>query len=321
MAAQDAATMKRLKQAFPSAAETLPTGAKPLFSYEDEDPIEAFFGSAHPHRGSYPRPPSQPSSDGAPMPAPDITFKRVAVKQTQPCSHGATDSDDHTTMPTPKMDLRNAPGWGAYVANASVANAANAQKGEARGTRQQQPHESFSSGAAASESALIQIVDFMPEAGRSAANLRASLSPRTASPPSCTSPQTAPAAAISQAPNKDAAPAANLGEGSIFKRLTPAQMLRACISSPPPPLPPSFPTPPGDDRGGGGGGEDIMPPKPPATIKRSNCVIPGIVCVCARHGVCVCHGVCACVCLCVCVCVCVCVTVCVCVCVCHILFV
>ena len=124
MAADDA-TMKRLKQAFPSAAETLPTGAKPLFSYEDEDPIEAFFRSAHPHRGSYPCPTSQPISGGAPLPAPDITFKRVAVKQKQPCRNVVTDSDDHTTLPPPEMDLRNAPGWGAYAANASVANASS----------------------------------------------------------------------------------------------------------------------------------------------------------------------------------------------------
>ena len=309
MAADDA-TMKRLKQAFPSAAETLPTGAKPLFSYEDEDPIEAFFRSAHPHRGSYPCPTSQPISDGAPLPAPDITFKRVALKQKQPCRNVVTDSDDHTTLPPPEMDLRNASGWGAYAANASVANA---QKGQALGAPRllQEPHESFSPGAAAS--APIQIVDFMPEAGRSAANLRASLSPRTASPPSCTSPPRAQAAAISQ-PQKQAAnndAPANLGEGSIFKRLTPAQMLRGCTSvalegerrggvggekdgagaggsggS-------------GGDGGGGGGESDIIPPKPPATIKRSHCVIHGRSFVCVRA--CVRECVRACVRACVCV--------------------
>jgi hypothetical protein len=277
LAAENDASMKRLKQAFPSAAETLPTGAKPLFSYEDEDPIEDFFRSAHPHRGSYPCPTSQPLSDGAPLLPPDITFKRVAVKQKQPCSRVVADSDDHTTLPPPEMDLRNAPGWGAYAANASVANA---QKGQARGARRllQEPHESFSSGAAAS--APIQIVDFMPQAGRSAANLRASLSPRTASPPSCTSPSSsctsppiAQAAAISQpqkhAANNDAP--ANLGEGSIFKRLTPAQMLRGCTSV-----------------ALGGGEADIIPPKPPATIKRSHCLIHGMTFVCVCVYVCVC---------------------------------
>ena len=273
----DASTLKRLKQAFP---ETLPPGAAPLFAYDDEDPIEAFFRSAQPQRGSFPRPVSQPSSDGAPLPAPaapadpDITFKRVAVKQ--------PNSDSEYLLRQPcKPDLRKAPGWGAYAAGASDSSAG---------------------------------VDIIPEATRSpAANLRASLSPRDAtSLPSSTPPPSASASGGAAAPTADCtaqmrmqnaqnsndAGTATLGEGSIFKRLTPAQMLRGCASR-------GMEAGGADTRGradgggggvsgsvGGGGGaeggrggggrgagseqvqQQTIPPEPPATIKRSKCVIP-----------------------------------------------
>ena len=68
--------LRRIRQNF----EKLPPGAAPLFSYEDEDPIEAFLKSTKAHKPEPPAPaPQAPLSDGAPLPVPTVKFHRAPV--------------------------------------------------------------------------------------------------------------------------------------------------------------------------------------------------------------------------------------------------